>query len=114
MSEKFLSSLQQINARDPKTSLESILGIFTSINALDEQGVIAAYQTFRFFLENREKQDEITEKRIRRIEEALQTRMERLCSLAPKNGRRALALVFSRAGNETMIMVKLRNVIDCP
>lgn len=109
-----MAALQGIDALDAKTNAKKVFDIFSAISSMDASGAIAAYYTFRFFFENRERQDEITEKRIEMIDDALVTRMKHICAATPKIGRRALALAFVDAIGDGFWSIKFRSIIDSP
>ena len=112
MDSEFIFSLRSIKTDDPKIILERVFAVFLRISTMDSPTVIAAYQTFNFFLKERRQQDEVTEKRIKQIEDALMTRMQALCAAAPRNERRQIAYVFSSATGEPFDMIHFKGIIN--
>ena len=112
MDHDFISKLRSIDTSNPRSSAESIYHVFSTISRLNEEDVIAAHQTFNFYFKDRKKQDKITEQRIEMIKKALETRMQHLCSLAPFERRRGLAITFTEAIGDPLMMILFKQILQ--
>jgi hypothetical protein len=97
MNTAFYAVLSEAGTADPRNIVDRIFALFTTINNLSAEEVIAAYQTYRFFRNETSRQDDLTENRLLQIERALIGRMVALCSEFPAEERPAKAAMFCRS-----------------
>lgn len=90
--QNFLTALEQLKQIDPKTAFDQIFRLFHTIGGMDQQTVIAAFQTFQVFCDSTG--ISIREKSVDPIRKALISRMVALHDEASPERRDALAHTF--------------------
>ncbi len=102
MDQRFLRTLEEIELAD-EPALDGngkVFDLFLRIGRMDEETVIAAYHTYRFFCqENRERFSRADIDRNGHIHGALIKRMLALIAVAPKERQRGLGLKFQASAH---------------
>lgn len=108
--DQFLQALQSVDMSNPGNHVAGIQALFTKINSLDAPGIMAAFQTYKFFFDEFGEIDTATSNRLDKVSDAMITRMLTLCAQAPVNERRGLAHAFLEStGEYTSYFFKFKN-----
>ena len=76
----FILALENIRKSDPRTVVARVLELFLKIATMEQEELIATYQTFWFFRQHMRNLDPVDTDRLDRIQLAFKTRMLALCA----------------------------------
>lgn len=100
MDNEFSLALRKIKEVDPKGLVEQVFQFFSLVNYMDEQTIIAAYQTLILFRSGVSLEDRETLRRYSLIEKPMIDRMFTLVLKTSSDKRQATALSFKEVVRE--------------